>query len=157
MVDVDHCADPAHVRPIPGAAQALARLRASGWMTIIITNQSGIGRGIFTVDTCHRVNAELIRQLDGAIDASYFCPDHPDRPTARRKPGTGMIEEAVSDHGIDTAGSWFVGDKSIDITCGRNAGCRTILVLTGADSSDETADFVARDVVEAIGLILENS
>lgn len=156
MHEEDYCSDPARVRAIPGARDALAELHRQGWLNIIITNQSGIGRGYFTVADYEAVNAELFRQLGGTIDAAYHCADHPDIPTPRRKPATGMIEEAIRDHGINPPRSWFVGDKDIDVTSGRNAGCRTILVLTGYGENhrDCGADFIAADVTAAIRIIL---
>ncbi len=156
MEEEDHCDHPDRVRAIAGAGAGLHELRKQGWLNIIITNQSGIGRGYFTVSDYEAVNAELFRQLDGPIDGVYYCADHPDRPTNRRKPGTGMIEEAVRDHQIDPARSWFIGDKTIDILCGKEAGCRTILVLTGYGERAVEADFTVRDVVEAIKIILSD-
>jgi D-glycero-D-manno-heptose 1,7-bisphosphate phosphatase len=155
MEEEDHCDHPTRVRAIRGAREALADLHTQGWLTIIITNQSGIGRGYFTWPDFDAVNQELLQQLDHTIDGIYCCADHPDRPTPRRKPGIGMLEEAVRDHHIDLASSWLVGDKDIDIACGKNAGCRTILVQTGygAKHRDCGADFIARDVVEAISII----
>lgn len=155
MEEAEYCGHPSKVRALPGTAEALAELQRQGWLTILITNQSGIGRGYFTMDHYEAVNAELFRQLEGAIDAAYCCPDHPDTATPRRKPGTGMIEEAVRDHGIDVRRSWFVGDKDIDILCGKNAGCRTILVLTGYGRKyrDCGADHIAQDAAEAVQII----
>jgi D-glycero-D-manno-heptose 1,7-bisphosphate phosphatase len=156
MREEDHCDAPERVFAMPGVAEALHALRMSGWLNIIITNQSGIGRGYFTVAQYEAVNRELMRQVGGAIDAAYFCPDLPDAATPRRKPGTGMVEEAARDWGIDPRASWFVGDKAMDVACGRAAGCRTILVRTGhgASQAADGADYVADDVVEAIRIIL---
>jgi D-glycero-D-manno-heptose 1,7-bisphosphate phosphatase len=159
MDELDYCDKPADVRAIPGAAKSLAELRRRGWLNIIVTNQSGIGRGYFTVADYEAVNAELLRQLGGAVDAIYFSPEDPDRATHRRKPGTGMIEEASRDYGIAPEKSWFVGDKESDIVCGRTAGCTTILVLTGygRQHRDCGANFVAHDIVEAAQIILRES
>ena len=156
MEEVDYCNDPADVRAIAGAAAGLARLRAAGWLIIIITNQSGLSSGKITQVQYEAVNAELGRQLDGLIDAVYFCPDAPANPTHRRKPGTGMLDEATIDHGIDLARSWMVGDKDIDILCGCKAGCRTILVETGYGKNHLSAgaDFIALDATAAIEIVL---
>lgn len=155
MEEEDHCDHPARVRAISGAAEALTALQQAGWWPVIITNQSGIGRGYFSASDYESVNAELFRQLGHTLPA-YHSPDHPDAPTPRRKPGTGMVEEAARDHGLDPIRSWFIGDKAVDIACGRAAGCRTILVLTGYGhrNPDCGADHVVKDVVEAIGVIL---
>jgi len=158
MEEVHYCNDPAKVRAIPGAADALARLRAAGWLNVVITNQSGIASGKISLPEYRAVETELGVQLDGLIDATYFCPDAPSAPTLRRKPGIGMLEEAARGHGIDLAQCWMIGDKAIDIACGRSAGCRTILVLTGygADHTGAEPDHVAADVAEAAAIILAN-
>lgn len=159
MEEEDHCDHPSRVRAIPGAAEALATLHEHGWLNVIITNQSGIGRGYFTMADYEKVNEELFRQLNHPIDAAYCCPDHPDQPSSRRKPAPGMILEAVADLAIDPANSWFVGDKNIDVAAGRAAGCRTILVLTGYGKKHQDcgADFIASNVVEAVQIILAHS
>ena len=158
MEEVHYCADPALVRLFPGASAALRRLTERGFLCVIITNQSGIGRGLLTEAQYHAVQAELLRQVEAQdavssekeenispirligpikkekpplIAASYFCPDAPPTPSPRRKPEPGMVLEAARDLGIDLARSWFVGDKAADIECGTRAGTRTILVQTG--------------------------
>lgn len=156
MEEVDHCCDPALVRAYAGAAEELSRARSLGWAAIIVTNQSGIGRGYFTAEQFQAVQEELLRQLGGAIDAAYMAPDHPDTPSMRRKPAPGMILEAAEEHGIDLARSWMIGDKALDIQCGRNAGVRTILVQTGygGGSADCAPDFSVPTVTEAIRIAL---
>ena len=156
MEEVHYCSDPALVRAFPGAADALARLREAGWLNVVITNQSGMASGKISADQYRSVEAELNRQLGGLVDAVYFCPDSPSSPGPRRKPGTGMINEAVRDLGIDVSKSWMVGDKDIDIACGRAAGCRTILVRTGygAGHLASSPDHVVEGVAEAVDLIL---
>ncbi len=156
MDEVHYCNDPAKVRAIPGAREALRTLREAGFARIIITNQSGIARGTITMDQYHAVQAELLRQLDGEIDAVYFCPETPENATHRRKPEPGMVEEASAELGLATAGSWFVGDKEIDLLCGRAAGLSTALVQTGyGQTSDENlADLICPTVVDAIEKIL---
>ena len=156
MVEVDHCHNPADVRAYPGAAEVLAKARSLGWAVIMITNQSGIGRGYFTVEQFESVQAELFRQLNGEVEASYMAPDHPDNPSPRRKPAPGMILEAASEHGIDLKRSFMIGDKQIDIECGANAGVRTILVETsyGRDFSECHPHFRVPTVTEAIRIAL---
>jgi D-glycero-D-manno-heptose 1,7-bisphosphate phosphatase len=100
---------------------------------------------------------EFIRQIgEGLIDASYYSPDLPDSNSLRRKPGPGMIFEAQRDHGLDLRRSFLVGDKASDIACGQNAGVRTILVQTGygAGEANSGADWIARDLTEAVEIIL---
>jgi len=156
MEEVDHCRDPALVKAYPGASEELTRAKALGWATIIVTNQSGIGRGYFTEEEFRAVQLELHRQLGDVIDASYMAPDHPDTPSPRRKPAPGMILEATAEHGIDLSRSWMIGDKAIDIECGRNAGVRTILVETGygRKTAECSPDHRAPTVTEAIRIAL---
>lgn len=156
MEEVNYCNDPATVQAIPGAGKTLSLLREQGWLTVIVTNQSGLAKGLITPAQYEAVNAELLRQLGGGIDAIYFCPDHPDQHTERRKPQPGMLLEAAVDLEIDLTSSWMIGDKPIDVECGRNAGCRTVLVRTGYGSaqSNTNADFVMKDVTEALKLII---
>jgi D-glycero-D-manno-heptose 1,7-bisphosphate phosphatase len=156
MDEVNYCNDTTTVRAIPGAGEKLAKLREAGWLTVIITNQSGLSKGYITPEQYDAVNAELLRQLGGGIDAIYFCADHPDRPTERRKPRPGMLLEAALDLEIELSSSWMIGDKPIDVGCGRNAGCRTMLVRTGYGSAqtESDADFVMNDVAEALEHIL---
>jgi D-glycero-D-manno-heptose 1,7-bisphosphate phosphatase len=153
MEDVHYCGDPALVRVYPGVPEALQALREAGWGVFVITNQSGIGRGLITEAQYHAVHEEFLRQA-GEIDGSYYCPDAPDVRSTRRKPEPGMVFEAAREHGIELAESWLVGDKALDIECGRRAGTRTIQVLTGYGSQQPApADMVCADVVEAMRFI----
>lgn len=157
MHEVHYCDDPAKVATIPGAAEALFRLKERGYRIIIVTNQSGIGRGYFTAGQFEAVQAELLRQLGPSlVDATYYCPDHPDQVSARRKPSPAMLYEAKKDHALDLKNSFFIGDAASDIECGKNAGVRTILVETGYGQRDQhcSPDFRASDVVGAVGIIL---
>jgi len=157
MNDADYCSDPKQVQVFQGAPEALRRLKDKDYKLIIITNQSGIGRGFFTVEQYRAVEAEVLRQLgDGLIDATYFCPDVPGVPSKCRKPAPGMILQAARDHDVDLARSFFIGDKEIDVECGRNAGVRTIRVRTGFDKMTDgsCADWVAEDLNHAADIIL---
>ena len=158
MRDVDYCGDPRDVEVFPGAAEALRRLKKNGYKLVIITNQSGIGRGYFDETQYRAVEAEFLRQLgEGLIDGSYHCPDLPTTDSIRRKPGPGMIFEAQRDHRLDLRRSFMIGDKASDIGCGRNASVRTILVRTGSGESEENtgADWIAGDIGHAADIILE--
>lgn len=160
MPDVEYCRDPAQVKVFPGAQKALQKMHKAGFLLVVITNQSGIGRGYFSEAEYRAVAAELERQLgDALIAATYFCPDHPKRPTALRKPGIGMILEAQRDLGVDLARSFMIGDKAIDVECGRNAGLRAILVQTGQSKAGEVADadWSARDLTEAAEIVIRHA
>jgi D-glycero-D-manno-heptose 1,7-bisphosphate phosphatase len=156
MREVDHCHRPEDVYAIEGATTLLAKTHACGWLHLIITNQSGIGRGYFTKTEFDAVQEELQRQLHGSIDAVYMSPDRPESQSTRRKPEPGMLFEAANDFDIDLSRSFMIGDRASDIEAGRRAGCRTILVLTGygKEHLDCGADLVVNDVTEALQSIL---
>jgi D-glycero-D-manno-heptose 1,7-bisphosphate phosphatase len=160
MEEVHYCRDPGDVRIIDGVAEALGRLRRAGFRLVIITNQSGIGRGYFNASDFEAVQARFFSLLgEPVIDATYFCPDSPESPSQRRKPEPGMVLEAARDLGLDLARSWFVGDKAVDVECGRRAGTRAILVRTGHGPSEDPAgaEFVAKDFASAANIILRTS
>ena len=157
MREVNYCADPKQVEIFPGVPEALIRLKDAGYKLIVISNQAGIGRGYFTEAEYRLVEVEVARAiLPATFDAVYFCPDRPDLATERRKPAPGMILEAQRDHAIDLARSFFIGDKAIDIECGRNAGVRSILVKTGYGANETGADpdWIAGDFSAAADIIL---
>jgi mannose-1-phosphate guanylyltransferase len=144
---VRYLASPGDVRLLPGAAEALVRLRASGYATVLITNQSAIARGVITAADLYEIHEEMCRQLaqEGAVlDAIYHCPvapqgddrtqvEHPDR-----KPGPGMLIKAANELSLDLAQSWMIGDMISDVLAGQNAGCRgSLLVESGLGLSDE--------------------
>ena len=156
MRDVHYCGDPAKVEVFPGVPGALRRLHQAGFVAVVVSNQSGIGRGLITETQYHAVEREFLRQVGaGLIDATYFCPDPPDVPSTRRKPEPGMLLDAAKELELDLARSWLVGDKSSDIECGRRAGVRTILVLTGYGAQQNCQpDFTVAGAVEAVSTIL---
>jgi D-glycero-D-manno-heptose 1,7-bisphosphate phosphatase len=159
MEDVDYCREPGDVRIYSGVPDALRRLKERGFANVIITNQSGIARGLLTVPQYKAVNAALLDGVGtGNIDAVYFCPDGPDSSSPRRKPEPAMIFEAARDLALDLQKSFFVGDKASDIECGRNAGVRTVLVRTGygRDAVDCQPDHAAEDFPAAVEYILQH-
>jgi D-glycero-D-manno-heptose 1,7-bisphosphate phosphatase len=156
MEEVEYCRDPAKVRLIPGVREALQSLKAAGFLNVIITNQSGIGRGWISPAEYEAVHARLIELIGSElIDAVYFCPDVPGQPSDRRKPAPGMVLEAARDLEIDLSRSWFVGDKASDVMCGRSAGTKTILVETGYGAREVCeADFRVADLTAASQAII---
>jgi len=166
MENVDYCSDPKQVRIFPGVPEALRRLKSNGFKLIIITNQSGIGRGFFTNEQYRAVEAEVLRQLgDGLIDACYFCPDVPGQRSNCRKPAPGMIEQAVQRFPqIELAQSYMLGDKASDVGFAKNTGCRSILLKTGYGERvlagkyqvlENQPDFICQDMPAATAFILK--
>ncbi|HEY5218185.1 MAG TPA: HAD family hydrolase [Gemmatimonadaceae bacterium] len=150
---------------IPGAPHAIARLNAAGIPVIIVTNQSGIGRGFFTMTEYENVNArmqELLRAEGAHFDDTYVCPHHPesDGPCACRKPGTLLFERAASEHHLDVAGSLFAGDRYRDIQPGVTLHGMPILVPTDETPADDVANarlhgFTAQTLGEAVTRFLD--
>jgi D-glycero-D-manno-heptose 1,7-bisphosphate phosphatase len=116
--------------------QAVDLLKENGFLIIVVTNQSGIGRGIFEEKAMHEIHTEIQRKLNNKIDAFYFCPHLPDENCSCRKPKTGMIRQAAQDFSIDLDNSWMIGDKELDVETGFNAKIKTALVLTGYGKKD---------------------
>ena len=158
----------------PWAPDAIRLLNRAGFAVVVVTNQSGIGRGMIDESFVGEVHAAIDARLaagSARVDRYYFCPHHPDAVLERyrqvcrcRKPGTGMIEQACREMNLDPARSVMVGDRSIDVACGRAAGTRTVLVRTGhgaheADSAGDGlgADAILNNLMEAAGWILRSS
>ena len=157
MEEVHYCSDPSLVRVYPGAPEALRLLKDAGFRNIVITNQSGIGRGILTEEQYYAVEAEFLRQIGpDLIDGTYFCADAPDAPTTCRKPHPGMVLQAAAEHRIDLASSYLVGDKSSDIECGARAGTLTILVSSGYGAQQYCSpSYRAKDITAAVKIVLD--
>jgi D-glycero-D-manno-heptose 1,7-bisphosphate phosphatase len=169
--DPGYISDPAAVKLLPGVDLAIKSLRQGGYLTVVVTNQSGIARGLLTEEALEKIHGEMRRQLaaGGAhLDAVYYCPFHPEgtvEPYAvdsdLRKPSPGMLLKAAGDLDIDLSASWMVGDGARDIEAGQRAGCRTIRVraaapAVSAEAEDENvqSDFTVRNLLEAAKLIL---
>lgn len=160
MEDPGYVGDPALVRVFPRAGEALRRLKGAGYRLVIITNQSGIARGKFTVEDFEAVQRRLMDELGtGMIDATYMCPDGPNGESGRRKPSPAMILEAARDLNLDLKRSWMVGDKDIDVQCGSAAGVQPILVRSGqgVSATGVGAAAVAEDLGQAADVILGRS
>jgi D-glycero-D-manno-heptose 1,7-bisphosphate phosphatase len=142
MVNVPYLGDPNQVEIFPDAAEALFALRKADFMLFVVSNQSGVGRGLITREQVHAVNAEMKRQFNGDyIHAFYHSFATPDDPYATdRKPSPELLLEAAKVHDLDLAGSFFIGDRLSDIECGLNAGCRTVFLSHAHSSRRESAD-----------------
>lgn len=163
IVEADYLADPAGVALVDGADAAIRRLKRAGYAVVLVTNQSGIARGLYDETDYRAVAARLdqvLRSRGAAPDATYWCPHHPDftGPCDCRKPGTGMYRRAAEELGLDLAASWYVGDKPTDVEPAAALGGGAVLVRTGygRDSEDRVGAGVAvvPDVVGAAEHIL---
>jgi len=157
MEDCVYCSDPKNVKIFFGVSEALRRLKSNGFKLIIITNQSGIGRGLITPEQYRAVEEDVLRQLgDGLIDATYFCPDVPGQHSTHRKPAPGMVIDATREHQVDLSRSFLIGDSEIDVECAHNAGVRAIRVRTGLqrDTTGSMADWQADHLPAAVEIIL---
>ena len=138
----DSVKSPEELVLLPGAAAAVARLNRSGIPVVVVTNQSVVGRGVIDEAMLTRIHEALERELarDGArIDAVIWCADPPGRPGPRRKPGPGMIEEALARFDASPGEAVMVGDALIDLEAAAAAGCRRVLVRTGKGRATEAA------------------
>jgi D-glycero-D-manno-heptose 1,7-bisphosphate phosphatase len=138
---------------LPGVAAALKRLSDAGFKLFIVSNQSGVGRGYFTLADVERVNEHLRRELARAgvrFEKIYIAPEAPDQPSRGRKPSPQFLFDARDEFGVDLAQSFMIGDKLIDLECGWNAGVKTsILVRTGygAKLEQKTPEPLKRAVI----------
>jgi len=138
--------------------EAIRILKDNGFLVVVVTNQSGIGRRIFEESAMHDIHAHI--QADLNLDAFYFCPHLPTDGCRCRKPNTGMIEQASKDFPIDLENSWMIGDKRIDVETGFNARIKTALVLTGygektAKELKRKPDVIAENLLEVVKMIKE--
>lgn len=163
--DTGFVAAPGTVRLIPGSAEAIARLGRAGWAVIVVTNQSGIARGILSQADYEAVHLRMLQLLEAAgarPDATYMCPHHPELtgPCDCRKPAMGNYQRAAAAFGLDLARSVWIGDRMTDLEPALAAGGQAILVRTGQGRQSEAdaaaAGFrVADDLAAAVAGLLE--
>jgi len=164
--DKDYLADPAGVELLPGVAEAMIKARAAGFQIVGVSNQSGIGRGYFSVCDFDAVMIKLaadLAELGAWFDGFFYCPHGPDDGCACRKPGIGLLAEAAAHFHWNAAASWIVGDKGSDVALGQKAGLGSVLVSTGYGAQEAAAVkrrwsgadrvFVAADLAAAVDLI----
>jgi D-glycero-D-manno-heptose 1,7-bisphosphate phosphatase len=157
--DVGYLRSPADVRLLPGAAPAIRRLNQHGWAVVVVTNQSGIARGLLTMEDYEAAESRVdqLLQREGArLDAHYFCPHLPEvtGPCDCRKPGTLLYRQAAEELGIDLARSWWIGDRVRDVIPAESLGGRGILIGETDAESPESGRFArTRDLMGAVELI----
>jgi D-glycero-D-manno-heptose 1,7-bisphosphate phosphatase len=154
--DVPYNGDPAAVRVLPGVADGLGRLRAAGLRLALVSNQSGIARGLLSAAQVDAVNHRL-EELVGPLDAVLYCPPGPDDECACRKPRPGMVLEAARRLGVEVADCIVIGDIGADVDAAAAAGARGILVPSPATRAEEVAHAqeVVADFGRAVARILE--
>jgi heptosyltransferase II len=159
----------ADLKLLPGVASALARLKQAGARLVVVTNQSGVGRGMITLKDLEAIHARLqglLEQEQAALDAIYFCPHHPNDGCHCRKPNAGMVERAVSELQLDLRRSYMIGDHARDVQLAQRVGAKAILITSG--SVDQQAldrlqaeqvmpDTVAKSMAEAVDWILTDA
>ncbi len=159
-------------RLFPYSAAAIEQLHESGYLAILVTNQAGVARGYFTEDMVQAVHKRMTEELEASgatLDAIYYCAHHPSvgEPPYRldcdcRKPKPGLLLRAARDFDLDLTNSWMVGDPYSDVELARNAGVKSVLVLSGygrgewehqRDTWTILPDLVAEDLFQAVSLI----
>lgn len=161
-VDVHYLNDPNEFEMYPGVGEGVKRLKSNGFKIIIVTNQSGIGRGYFSErqlsDVHERMKIEF-RKFGVELDGVYYCPHHPDDNCNCRKPNTGLFEKAIKEHNVDAGKSYVLGDKPLDVAAGKKIGARTVLIpephereaiLSEKNEWGCAPDYVADDFADAV-------
>ena len=159
----------AELKLLAGVGPALARLKRAGAKLVVVTNQSGVGRGIFSLKDLEAIHARLeglLEQEEVALDAIYFCPHHPDDGCRCRKPNIGMVERAQTELQLDLRRSYLIGDHARDIQLAKRVGAKGILLTTdlvdaqaldALQAAEAMPDAVATSMAEAVGWILEDA
>src|SRR3989338_8048953 len=166
-MEIMYAHKPEHFKLLPGVIEGLKKLRKE-YIFIIVTNQSGIGRGIFKEEDMHKFNERLLSELkkeNVEIKKIYFCPHAPEELCKCRKPHTKYVKEAEKEFDIDIKNSWVIGDHPHDVEMGIKNSCRSVYLLTGhgsnhvkdLESNNLKQDFIANDFLEAADFIIRNS
>lgn len=168
IADVNYLSRPDQIKIFPTTRTGLKKLCDGGFLLFIVSNQSGVGRGYFTMTDVNKVNQALCNDLAGdgiTIKKIYVAPEKPEDPSYGRKPSPQFLFDARDEYGLDLSQSFIIGDKLIDLECGWNAGLkRSILVRTGYGAEVErtseerlTRATIADDLDQAALMILDMS
>jgi D-glycero-D-manno-heptose 1,7-bisphosphate phosphatase len=162
-VYLDYVKGPSEFSFLPGSKKAIRLLNQAGFKVVIISNQTGVGKGLYSKDNLKRVTDKMLKGLKASnarLDKICYCIHHPDSGCDCRKPKTGMFKKAVGKRKFDKRNSYFVGDTERDTLAGHAFGVKTIAVLSGyAGRKDikkwkEQPDYVAKDLLEAVGVVM---
>lgn len=160
--NIPYLGDPRLVQLMPFAKESLTRLQEKGFLLLIVSNQSGVGRGYITKEQVQAVNNEMIQQLETNFFKEIYCafstPNSPEDDG--RKPNPKLVLEAAQKYNLDLSKSYFVGDRVSDIECALNAGCHPVLLLSGdyldeKNEASKKAEFVGKDLREVTDWILD--
>jgi D-glycero-D-manno-heptose 1,7-bisphosphate phosphatase len=160
--DVGYPREPAQVELLPGVNEALRELAGRGFLLVLVSNQSGVGRGLVTPEEAERVHARVVERLAERgvrLDASYYCPHAPGDACRCRKPSPEMLLRAAERLGISRGESFMIGDKPSDVEAGLRAGCRTVLLAAGpqAGAFSSQPHYVAADWPGVLCCILNHA
>ncbi len=149
--DPGHLGDPDGVVVLEGVPEAIRTLAEAGFAPVVISNQAGVARGLFTEEAVVAVNervAEILAESDAKVEGWYWCPHHPDftGPCDCRKPAPGLLLRAARELGLDLSRSWLVGDHGSDVEAARRAGVRPVMVLTGHGREESERVGAAPDI-----------
>ncbi len=152
--------------PIPGSLDAIAKLNKAGFIVVVATNQSGVGRGYFTLEILKKIHQKMqdeLKKHGGLVDKIYFCPHTPEYHCECRKPKSGLFTQIQQDYAVDFQQTYCIGDSKRDIQAGLTAGCKNILVLTGhgKDTLDANPTMIKKiivknDLAEAVEFIFHS-
>jgi histidinol-phosphate phosphatase family protein len=163
--DPGYIKDPDEFEFLPGSLEALKKLNAAEYQIIVISNQAGISKGLYTEEDLRRVNEKMFYETERAgakIRSAHYCIHGEEDNCSCRKPKTGLLQQATEGMKVNFKETFFIGDKETDIEAGKNIGCQTVLVLTGKlkekdiPSLEVKPDYIKRDLKEAVNWILEN-
>ncbi|MDP8242525.1 MAG: HAD family hydrolase [Candidatus Hinthialibacter antarcticus] len=159
ITDVGYPKSPDLVEPVPGAVEAMQTLAKMGYQLIVISNQSGVGRGIISPEEAKSVHdrfIELFKEQGIEFQDVYYCPHAPEEDCECRKPSPYMLYQADQDHGVDFSKSYMVGDRLGDVQTGKNAGCRAILFMSQyVDDPGDLPDAVVDGWEQALPILVK--
>ena len=149
---------------LPKAKEAIAGLHKAGFKIYLISNQAGVGKGLYSQETLDMITGDMLKEIrlaGGDIDGIYYCTHLGEENCSCRKPKTGLVDLATKEHSLEVKGAFFIGDSMLDIKTARSAGCSAVLVLSGneklynRENWEMNPDFVFADLFEASEFILK--
>lgn len=148
---------------LDGAKEALKKLTQAGYEVIIISNQAGIGKGLYALKTLDEITEKMVAGIEeagGKIHSAFYCPHRKEENCDCHKPKTGLFRQAAKDLDVDFSKTYFIGDGTMDIEAGKEIGCKTILLLSGKTKLEDRAnwahqpDYIFKDLLGAVNWIL---